>query len=1064
MNSHGFPFKLSACAIAVLISACGGGSSTAPILVPGSTGFAVDDYIKDANVLCDTNGNGVSDTGETTTKTDSSGFFKFQPLCASTIVVSGGTNIDTGLPFIGKLKAPAGATVVTPLTTLLAEGMSNDQIITAMGLPAGTNVLAVDPARKVDGLLEQAALFKKTLAMQQLLQKTAETLAALIPGGDASALYADVAAAMAASLRTNPNLISGGVFSQSAIASLVQASATRLQSSLGAGVNAASLGAVVAGALKVQGDRILGASDSTLTATVLTEQSSAAIKNFVNTNKSALGSPPSVTTDTLGSQLTQEVTGNEPPPPAPPVEPPAGSSSLASFDEATLPMVTEFGGAGYAIGSGPDGGSGKSLKIARNGGETYAGAWVKIPAIAANTGSRTIWARVYSPTAVDKFTAKVEFGDNTGSGEIQANEAVVMGWQTLTWTVNTNAFDATKVYDRFTILPNLTKVDTLKDYYIDSISLLAPPPAACSTSSLQCLAFSESTVGVSGFEGLVSAEIVNDPTNASNKVVKLVKGPSGQAWAGATVRTSRTGEGTQGNPYVDTIDRIGLPTSKTVTLKSYSGAAVGTKITLKLENGLDATKFVIAEAVTTKQNEWETLTFNFANLTLGSYDENVTYNKASIFPAFSEVQNTQAKPTVDTTFYFDELKYSVYTAPDSAIEPTTAPTTVIPADAAVIYSDAASVAGLDAAPNWSQNPPVVSSEPTIANNKSRKYVFSAGALYQGLDWAASPQNVTTKGKLHLDFFSPDITSVKVTIISVGGGGDGQAVTKAITAGSWNSIDIDLSEFPAADKSKIFQIKVEPNVAGTLFVDNIYFWGTSGGGSSGGEALTFSSGFSSAVLTASNGVILSSGGSNQDDFNCNGTVGWCGSFSGGTGADSYAGFYYQTPSAASALYSQMEVFGPNVTGFNASGDTGGITLTNQTKVNFTFNQNAQWFGSSNNKFGVIITLGKRYAIDGGCRLQLHGVKTPTSVDATAYSMNLRNDFRVAADCGAGIPPTDVAAALAASPVISSVKFIGAAGGSTIYGRDNVASGANLSTANGDGAYPTTVVLKGAITFD
>ena len=390
-------------------------------------------------------------------------------------------------------------------------------------------------------------------------------------------------------------------------------------------------------------------------------------------------------------------------------------------------------------------------------------------------------------------------------------------------------------------------------------------------------------------------------------------------------------------------------------------------------------------------------------------------------------------------------------------DPTCAPATVIPSGSTVIYSDAASVAGIDTAPNWGQNPAVVASEVTIANNKSLKYVF--GALYQGIDWSSSPQNVSGKGKLHLDFFSSNITSVKVSIVSPGP--VEQAFTQAVTAGSWNSIDIDLSNYTTPDKSAIIQIKIEPNVAGTLYVDNIYFWGTSGGGSA--EVLTFSSGFSSATLTSSNGLVASSGGSNLDGFNCNGTADWCGSFSGGAGADSYAGFYYKTPSAASALYSQMEVFGPNVTGFNAAGDTGGITLGSQTKVNFTFNPNPEWFNSSNNKFGVIITLGKRYAIDGGCRLQLHGVKTPTSADATAYSMNLRSDFRVAADCGAGIPPTDVAAALAASPVISSVKVIGAAGGSAIFGRDNVASGANLSNVT-DGKYPTTVVLKGAITFD
>jgi hypothetical protein len=136
--------------------ACGGGgsgSSTESAIELGSSGLAIDDYIKGATVLCDTNGNSLSDAGEATTKTNLVGFFEFKPKCVSSIVVTGGTNIDTGLPFVGKLKAPAGATVVTPLTTLLSEGMTNDQIGAALGLPAGTDVSSLDPARKEDGKL-----------------------------------------------------------------------------------------------------------------------------------------------------------------------------------------------------------------------------------------------------------------------------------------------------------------------------------------------------------------------------------------------------------------------------------------------------------------------------------------------------------------------------------------------------------------------------------------------------------------------------------------------------------------------------------------------------------------------------------------------------------------------------------------------------------------------------------------------------------------------------------------------------------------------------------------------
>ncbi|MDZ7812620.1 MAG: Ig-like domain-containing protein [Ideonella sp.] len=391
--------------------------------------------------------------------------------------------------------------------------------------------------------------------------------------------------------------------------------------------------------------------------------------------------------------------------------PVSGATLLTNFDEATPPAVTEFGGAAYAIEDAPAGGNGKALRLTRDGGEVYAGAFVSIPAIPNNAGAQTVSARVYSPVAGIPMVAKAEYGDNQGTGDVAANQAVVVGWQTLTWTFSN--LTAPNVYNRFTMLPQLGTVGSGQSFYFDDISVEAA-----------------------------------------------------------------------------------------------------------------------------------------------------------------------AQPPV---------------------------------------------------------PPV------------------------------------------------------------------------------------------------------------------------------GTTLTFSTGFTSNVLTAQGGLVASAGGSDLDGFNCNGDPAWCGSGAGGVGADSFMYFYYQTPNPAAALYSQVEVFAPGVTGFNPSADTGGVTLTDQTKVNFTFNPNPEWFNSANNKFAVVLTLGKRYAIDGGCRLQLHGVKTPTSADATAYSMNLRTDFRVAADCGTGIAPTDVAAALAASPVISSVKFLGAAGGSAILGRNDVASGANLSVLAG-AVYPTTVALKGGITFD
>jgi hypothetical protein len=94
--------------------------------------------------------------------------------------------------------------------------------------------------------------------------------------------------------------------------------------------------------------------------------------------------------------------------------------------------------------------------------------------VALEATRKTISARVHSPTAGIPMVLKLEGpGGAPSSGDVQANETVVAGWQTLTWTinaVNTN-------YNVIVLLPNLGTVDAPpgKAYYFDDITLLGTP-------------------------------------------------------------------------------------------------------------------------------------------------------------------------------------------------------------------------------------------------------------------------------------------------------------------------------------------------------------------------------------------------------------------------------------------------------------------------------------------------------------------------------------------------------------------------------------------------------------
>ncbi|QPH54147.1 right-handed parallel beta-helix repeat-containing protein [Pontivivens ytuae] len=126
----------------------GGGDSSSPL-----SGVVIDGYISGATVFGDTNDNGVFDVGEASTTTDAQGRFSLDVDPGTTIVSQGGTDVLTGLAFEGTLTAPAGSTVLSPVTTLVARlvngGRTVDealtQVRTALGLEDDTDILNSDP-------------------------------------------------------------------------------------------------------------------------------------------------------------------------------------------------------------------------------------------------------------------------------------------------------------------------------------------------------------------------------------------------------------------------------------------------------------------------------------------------------------------------------------------------------------------------------------------------------------------------------------------------------------------------------------------------------------------------------------------------------------------------------------------------------------------------------------------------------------------------------------------------------------------------------------------------------
>jgi hypothetical protein len=253
---------------------------------------------------------------------------------------------------------------------------------------------------------------------------------------------------------------------------------------------------------------------------------------------------------------------------------------------------------------------------------------------------------------------------------------------------------------------------------------------------------------------------------------------------------------------------------------------------------------------------------------------------------------------------------------------------------------------------------------------------------------------------------------------------------------------------------------------TYYFDDIKLVGGTTGGGGGGDVavLTYSSGFASFDRTLEGGAHGGFSGSNQDGFACKFDPAICGNggeFSPAVpAADSYFFNYYQTAVPATALYSGVFVLAPGITALNDFADTAGVSITNQTKLNITVGQNAEWFNSATNNFLISMDLGKLYSLGGGtnCRLQVRAVVTPTAVEAR-YSVPL-SAFSLVQNCG-GVA-SSATQAFAQSPV--SQINVQANGGEIRLEAGGKFSGANLTVPNGDGLYPTTIVIKGGITFD
>lgn len=174
------------------------------------------------------------------------------------------------------------------------------------------------------------------------------------------------------------------------------------------------------------------------------------------------------------------------------------------------------------------------------------------------------------------------------------------------------------------------------------------------------------------------------------------------------------------------------------------------------------------------------------------------------------------------------LVVSAPPAPASPAQPARDPADVISIYAAPYYTD---MAGTDFNPNWGQasNHPNNMTTPLYGGDQVRQYQNSG--TYQGTRLGADI-DVTTINKLHVDIYSPTLSSIRLFLIKTTGGLFEVPVTIALTPGAWTSVNIDVNaaNFPGLDLTKVREIKYDEFKIGTavtanqiLAIDNLYFY-------------------------------------------------------------------------------------------------------------------------------------------------------------------------------------------------------------------------------------------------
>lgn len=180
-----------------------------------------------------------------------------------------------------------------------------------------------------------------------------------------------------------------------------------------------------------------------------------------------------------------------------------------------------------------------------------------------------------------------------------------------------------------------------------------------------------------------------------------------------------------------------------------------------------------------------------------------------------------------SNFYIDNVYFYDDSVPSGPTVPAAAPTEPA-ANVISIFSDVYTDIGNDGLNNF--NSGSILTQQTVGTDNILKY---SNLNFTGLEFlGANIIDASAATTLHLDVWSPDANELKIKLVDFGanamfeGGDDSEFEINlgATATGQWISYDIPLANFTGLlSRSHLAQIILVNAPAGTLFIDNMYFY-------------------------------------------------------------------------------------------------------------------------------------------------------------------------------------------------------------------------------------------------